>query len=68
MTSVGIDSLNRLVLFEQFLSEREKEITDRENLLHQQEEEYANKLEQAKLGIQKIIIKQIKMEKEAYLT
>jgi hypothetical protein len=35
--------------------------------LHQQEEEYVNKLEQAKLEIRKTITKQIKMENEAYL-
>ena len=54
-TPGGNDTLNRLVLFEQSLSEREKNITDHENLLHKREEEYAKELEQEKLKIQKTI-------------
>ncbi|CAG8556241.1 12962_t:CDS:2 [Rhizophagus irregularis] len=58
----------KLVLFEQSLSEREKEMTDRENLLHQREEEYTKKLEHAKLEIQKTITNKIKMENNVYLS
>ncbi|GBC51982.2 hypothetical protein GLOIN_2v1766400 [Rhizophagus irregularis DAOM 181602=DAOM 197198] len=67
-TPGGNDTLNRLVLFEQSLSEREKEMTDRENLLHQREEEYTKKLEHAKLEIQKTITNKIKMENNVYLS
>ncbi|PKK62289.1 hypothetical protein RhiirC2_790587 [Rhizophagus irregularis] len=67
-TPGGNDTLNRLVLFEQSLSEREKEMTDRENLLHQREEEYTKKLEHAKLEIQKTITNKIKMENDIYLS
>ncbi|RGB24981.1 hypothetical protein C1646_772356 [Rhizophagus diaphanus] len=67
-TPGGNDTLNRLVLFEQSLSEREKEMTDRESLLRQREEEHTKKLEHAKLEIQKTITNKIKMENEAYLS
>ncbi|GET60372.1 hypothetical protein GLOIN_2v1766400 [Rhizophagus irregularis DAOM 181602=DAOM 197198] len=48
-----------LVLFEQSFPEREKDITDHENLLHQHEKKYVEKLEQAKLEIQKTITNQV---------
>ena len=67
-TPGGNDTLNRLVLFEQSISEREKEMTDRENLLRQREEEHTKKLEHAKLEIQKTITNKIKMENDAYLS
>ncbi|CAB4399544.1 unnamed protein product [Rhizophagus irregularis] len=67
MAPGGTDILNRLVLFEQSLSEREKEITDRENVLHQREDDFAKEMERAKLEIRKTITKQIKIENEAYL-
>ncbi|CAG8516931.1 17159_t:CDS:2 [Rhizophagus irregularis] len=44
------------------------EITDREKPSYQCEEEYAKKLERAKLENQKIITNQIKMENDAYLS
>ncbi|PKY49466.1 hypothetical protein RhiirA4_422977 [Rhizophagus irregularis] len=71
-------SSNRLPTYSQILiyqtrdsravySCEKKEIIDRENLLHQQEE-YANKLEQMKLEIRKTSIKHIKMENKVYLS
>jgi benzoyl-CoA reductase/2-hydroxyglutaryl-CoA dehydratase subunit BcrC/BadD/HgdB len=60
MTSGGTNTINRLVLFEPTLSKREKEITERKNLLHQCEKDFTKEMEQVKLEIQKTVTKGLK--------